>query len=88
MPSSSRIARLIVRLARAPAKVIMLKRDVRMDTGTIACPKCRHKAVEPIPTDRCLFFYQCLGCGVVLKPKPGDCCVFCSYSETRCKSRQ
>jgi len=24
-------------------------------------------------------FYECTGCGIKLKPKAGDCCVFCSY---------
>ena len=25
-----------------------------------------------------------LGCGAVLKPKPGDCCVYCSYGDIPC----
>jgi len=37
-----------------------------------------------MPTDSCRFFYDCKGCGAVLKPKPGDCCVFCSYGDVRC----
>jgi len=24
-----------------------------------------------MPTDACLFFYDCEGCGATLKPKPG-----------------
>jgi len=24
----------------------------------------------------------------MLKPKPGDCCVFCSYSDTICPSKR
>lgn len=51
---------------------------------TITCPTCRHTAVETMPTDSCVFFYECQGCGKVLKPKAGDCCVFCSYGDTRC----
>jgi hypothetical protein len=31
-----------------------------------------------LPTDACRFFYV-PGCGARLRPKPGDCCVFCSY---------
>jgi hypothetical protein len=54
--------------------------------ATITCPKCGHQAAETIPTNRCLFFYDCLGCGAVLRPKPGDCCVFCSYADVRCPS--
>jgi hypothetical protein len=29
------------------------------------------------------FFYECPACHVTLKPKPGDCCVFCSYGDKR-----
>jgi len=37
-----------------------------------------------MPTDACQFFYDCKGCGVVLKPLAGDCCVFCSYGTVPC----
>jgi hypothetical protein len=30
------------------------------------------------------FFYECKGCGALLKPKAGDCCVFCSYGDVPC----
>ncbi|WP_370453211.1 GDCCVxC domain-containing (seleno)protein [Salinisphaera sp. LB1] len=41
-----------------------------------------------MPTDSCQFFYQCPACGHMLKPKPGDCCVFCSFGTVPCPSRQ
>lgn len=37
-----------------------------------------------MPTDACRYFYDCKGCEVILKPKPGDCCVFCSYGDIPC----
>jgi hypothetical protein len=37
-----------------------------------------------MPTDACQWFYDCKGCGAVLKPKPGDCCVYCSYADRPC----
>ena len=37
-----------------------------------------------MPSDACQFFYGCRGCGQRLKPKPGDCCVFCSYGSVPC----
>lgn len=37
-----------------------------------------------MPTDACQFFYDCTGCGALLKPKRGDCCVFCSYGTVPC----
>src|SRR5664279_666379 len=52
--------------------------------STITCPKCGHAATERMPTDACQFFYDCKGCGQRLKPKPGDCCVFCSYGSVPC----
>ncbi|HUT51682.1 MAG TPA: GDCCVxC domain-containing (seleno)protein [Alphaproteobacteria bacterium] len=52
--------------------------------STLACPDCGHQATETMPTDACQFFYDCKGCGVVLKPLAGDCCVFCSYGTVPC----
>lgn len=37
-----------------------------------------------MPTDYCQYYYDCPGCGTVLKAKPGDCCVFCSYGDVPC----
>jgi hypothetical protein len=52
--------------------------------STITCPHCGHAAMESMPTDACLFFHECQGCRTLLKPKPGDCCVFCSYGSVPC----
>jgi len=52
--------------------------------STITCPECGHAASETMPTDACQFFYECAGCGVVLRPLAGDCCVFCSYGTVPC----
>ena len=54
----------------------------------IPCPACGHRASERMPTDACQFFYDCKGCGKRLKPKAGDCCVFCSYGSVPCPSVQ
>ena len=48
-------------------------------TSAITCPECGHVETETMPTDACQWFYDCKGCATVLKPKAGDCCVFCSY---------
>ena len=50
----------------------------------ITCPECGHMVTETMPTDACLYFYDCKGCGIRLMPKPGDCCVFCSYGDVPC----
>ena len=36
----------------------------------------------------CLFFYTCATCGTVLRPRAGDCCVFCSYSDQVCPPKR
>ena len=40
-----------------------------------------------MPTEACQFFYECTHCKKILRPKPGDCCVYCSYGD-RPLSRQ
>ncbi|NMM77051.1 hypothetical protein B2J86_00725 [Acidovorax sp. SRB_14] len=52
--------------------------------SVITCPQCGHAKEETMPTDACQFFYECTHCHVVLKPQPGDCCVFCSYGSVKC----
>ena len=37
-----------------------------------------------MPIDACQWFYDCSHCGVLLKPKSGDCCVYCSYATVPC----
>ena len=58
------------------------------DISIITCPNCGHRKTEKMPLDACQFFYDCENCKTVLKPKPGDCCVFCSYGDEPCPSRQ
>jgi hypothetical protein len=53
-------------------------------TSTITCPKCGHRSADLMPTDACQFFYDCDGCGAVLRPNPGDCCVYCSFGDMSC----
>jgi len=37
-----------------------------------------------MPTDACVFFYECKHCGAMLRPSKGDCCVFCSFGSVKC----
>lgn len=52
--------------------------------STLRCPNCGHESREEMPTNACVFFHRCPACEVVLRPKPGDCCVFCSYGSVPC----
>ena len=57
-------------------------------TSDLTCPSCGHIATETMPTDACQWFYTCGNCGKTLKPKPGDCCVYCSYGTVPCPPMQ
>ncbi|MEO5831063.1 MAG: GDCCVxC domain-containing (seleno)protein [Rhodanobacter sp.] len=52
--------------------------------STLTCPVCGQSAIETMSTDACLYFHDCPHCGVLLRPKPGDCCVFCSFGSVPC----
>lgn len=57
--------------------------DVRLQS-VITCPQCGFSQEETMPVDACLFFYDCPNCAALLRPKQGDCCVFCSYGSVKC----
>ncbi|MCI0468373.1 MAG: hypothetical protein L0Y57_15455 [Beijerinckiaceae bacterium] len=50
----------------------------------ITCPHCGVAKKETMPANACQYFYGCASCGTVLRPKSGDCCVFCSYGSVPC----
>jgi hypothetical protein len=52
--------------------------------SVLTCPRCGHRSAETMPIDACQYFYDCAGCGALLKPAAGDCCVFCSYGTVPC----
>ena len=52
--------------------------------STITCPQCGNRATETMPTDACQYIYVCTKCGLQMKPKKGDCCVYCSYGDVAC----
>ena len=56
--------------------------------SVITCPVCDHASEQIMPVDCCLYYFECPGCGDLLKARPGDCCVFCSYGTVPCPSVQ
>jgi len=52
--------------------------------SVLTCPACGVTADETMPVDACVYYYECRGCRTLLKPKPGDCCVFCSFGTVKC----
>lgn len=53
-------------------------------TSTLTCPSCGTRHREKMPTDACIWFFECPTCKTLLQPKQGDCCVFCSYGDVPC----
>lgn len=64
------------------------KTETLIFQSTITCPNCGHSKKETMPHDACQFFYECENCKTVLKPKQGDCCVYCTYGTVKCPSIQ
>lgn len=58
--------------------------EVFILASELTCPRCGHKSLETMPTDACIFFHECAGCGELLRPNRGDCCVFCSFGTVPC----
>lgn len=56
--------------------------------SVLTCPQCGVATAEIMPTDSCLYFYECTGCHTLLRPRAGDCCVFCSYGSVKCPPMQ
>jgi hypothetical protein len=53
-------------------------------SSTLTCPFCGHAETLTMAVDSCQIRHDCPACGAVMKPKPGDCCVFCSYGDVPC----
>jgi hypothetical protein len=77
---------LLVVAALAPSayRLVMrlLKRPILW--SVLTCPSCGFRRAEHMPTDACLFFWDCPHCGARSRPQAGDCCVFCSYGTMPC----
>lgn len=59
-----------------------ISREERL--SVLRCPSCSFEQALEMPTDACVYYHSCAGCGTLLKPKAGDCCVFCSYGSLPC----
>ena len=61
----------------------------KLELGSVlTCPVCMYRCKEYMPTDACVYFYECKNCQARLKPQTGDCCVFCSYGSVKCPPAQ
>jgi mercuric ion transport protein len=71
-----------------PQSCTSVSNKVIINKSLMTCPYCRHQKTEDMPTDACLWFYECENCKTLLIPKKGDCCVFCSYGDIKCPPMQ
>ncbi|HNP29091.1 MAG TPA: GDCCVxC domain-containing (seleno)protein [Nitrospirales bacterium] len=56
--------------------------------STLRCPHCGFQKTESMSVDSCQVRYECQKCRTILRPKPEDCCVFCSYGTVSCPPQQ
>ena len=62
---------------------------MEMRTKTkLTCPECGSAQEVEMPMNACQFFYECVDCKASITAKAGDCCVFCSYADVPCPSKQ
>ena len=57
---------------------VLVRSEIDLDTWSLSSRK------ETVPKNACQFFYECGGCKIVLRPKLGDCCVYCSHGSVAC----
>lgn len=69
------------------SKQKLMKDKIKTKT-ILTCPKCNAQQEVKMPNNACQHFYECIKCGKILKPKDGDCCVFCSYADSKCPPKQ
>jgi len=68
-------------------QLIMSEQNIQYQS-VITCPQCGYQKEETMPANACQYFYECENCKAVIKPKQGDCCVYCSYGTVPCPSVQ
>lgn len=58
--------------------------------ATLTCPNpaCQHQQRALIPEHACQLTYLCEKCQLTHRCKAGDCCVFCSYADRPCPSKE
>ena len=56
--------------------------------SVLQCPHCGFKAIETMPVEACVAFHPCSACGRTIRPRPGHCCVFCSWGTVPCPPEQ
>ena len=56
--------------------------------SALTCPKCGFTETLKMPIDQCVVLHKCSNCETILRPEKDDCCVFCSFGDIPCPSKQ
>lgn len=58
--------------------------------ATLTCPNpvCQHQQTVIMPATYCQLTYTCEACSMTHARKREDCCIFCSYADKPCPSKQ
>ncbi|WP_304608924.1 MULTISPECIES: GDCCVxC domain-containing (seleno)protein [unclassified Polynucleobacter] len=54
----------------------------------ITCPNCYGQETLEISQGYSQHLYRCPSCSIILKPRSGDCCIFCSFGSQDCSSAE
>lgn len=65
-----------------------LRRKKIVFFSVFTCPHCGKRSRDQMQSNACVYFYPCLGCGRMVTPLPGKCCVYCSYGTEKCPPKQ
>jgi len=61
--------------------------DIELET-LIRCPACKARHSVPMPTDRCIIYWDCPDCGNRLEKTADTCCVYCAHGTVPCPPQQ
>lgn len=67
----------------APTRTTKIDQAMQL-VSDLTCPACGHTEALTMPTNACVFFHECAACHTMLRPRAGDCCVFCSFGSVPC----
>ncbi|WP_285896681.1 GDCCVxC domain-containing (seleno)protein [Polynucleobacter corsicus] len=63
-------------------------RSVNTVLTTITCPDCCGQETLEISQGYSQHLYRCPSCSTILKPRSGDCCIFCSFGSQDCSNAE
>jgi hypothetical protein len=52
--------------------------------STVICPHCGSPHEARMAEDSCQISADCPACGKEIRPKAGQCCIFCSWGSAPC----